>query len=96
MKRAILPLLLLGGLPAYAGATCYTVYDPQNRIVFRAPYTPVDLSGPITAAVRAKFPGGHMVISDEDLRCTLIEPNAPFDPFTGAVSERMPGYEAKK
>jgi hypothetical protein len=96
MKRALLPLVLLLGLPAYAGATCYTVYDAQNRIVFRAPYTPVDLTGPVASAVRAKFPGGHLVISDEDQRCTLIEPSAPVDPMTGAAVERVAGYDAKK
>ncbi len=96
MKRVLLPLVLLMGLPAYADAVCYTVYDAQNRIVFRAPYTPVDLSGPIAAAVKAVFPGGHMVISDEDARCTLIDPSAPFDPRTGAVTEAVAGYAQKK
>jgi hypothetical protein len=97
MKRATLAMvLLIGSLPAPAAAMCYTVYDAQNRIIYRAPYTPVDLSQSVTSAMKAKFAGAQLVISDDDTRCTLIEPSAPFDPFTGAAAERLPGYDAKK
>jgi len=97
MKRALmLSAVLLGGMPTYGSAMCYIVYDAQSRIVYRAPYTPINLSGPITPALRAKFPGGHMVIADDTTGCTLIDPSAPFDPFTGAATERMAGYDARK
>lgn len=97
MKRALmLSAVLLGGLPTYGSAMCYIVYDAQSRIVYRNTLTPVDLSGPITPALRAKFPGGQMVIMDDNTGCSPIDPSAPFDPFTGAATERMAGYDARK
>jgi len=97
MKRALMFLaVLLGGMPMYASAMCYIVYDAQSRIVYRNTSTPIDLSGPITPALRAKFPGGQLVITDDMTGCTPIDPSAPFDPFTGAAVERMAGYDARK
>jgi len=97
MKRALMFLaVLLGGMPTYGSAMCYIVYDAQSRIVYRNTSTPIDLSGPITPALRAKFPGGQLVITDDMTGCTPIDPSAPFDPFTGAAVERMAGYDARK
>jgi hypothetical protein len=97
MKRALmLSAVLLGGMPSYGAAMCYIVYDAQSRIVYRNTTTPVDLSGPISQAVRGKFPGAQMVITDDMTGCSPIDPSAPFDPFTGAAVERMAGYEPRK
>ena len=97
MKRALmLSAVLLGGMPSYGAAMCYVVYDAQSRIIYRNTTTPVDLSGPISQAVKAKFPGGQMVIVDDNSGCSPIDPSAPFDPFTGAAAERMAGYEPRK
>ena len=97
MKRALmLSAVLLGGMPTYGSAMCYIVYDAQTRIIYRNTTTPVDLSGPISQAVRAKFPGAQMIIMDDITGCSPIDPGAPFDPFTGAATERMAGYEARK
>lgn len=97
MKRAVmLAAVLLGGMPAYGSAMCYIVYDAQSRIIYRDTTTPVDLSGPISQAVKAKFPGAQMIIMDDITGCSPIDPGAPFDPFTGAATERMAGYEARK
>lgn len=97
MKRALmLSAVLLGGMPTYGSAMCYIVYDAQSRIVYRNTTTPIDLSGPITPALRAKFPGSLLVIMDDMTGCTPVDPSAPFDPFTGAAVERMQGYEARK
>ncbi len=97
MKRALmLAAVLLGGMPAYGSAMCYIVYDAQSRIIYRNTTTPVDLSGPISQAVRAKFASAQMVIVDDNSGCSAIDPSAPFDPFTGAAAERMAGYEPRK
>ncbi len=97
MKRALLlAAALLGGMPSYAAAMCYIVYDAQSRIIYRNTTTPIDLSGPITPALRAKFPGSQMVIMLDNTGCSPVDPGAPFDPFTGAAAERMAGYDAKK
>jgi hypothetical protein len=97
MKRALmLSAVLLGGMPTYGSAMCYVVYDAQSRIIYRNTTTPVDLSGPISQAVKAKFPGAQMIIMDDLSGCSPIDPSAPFDPFTGAAAERMAGYEPPK
>jgi hypothetical protein len=97
MKRALmLSAALLAGVPSYGAAMCYIVYDAQSRIIYRNTLTPVDLTGPISQAVRAKFPGAQMVIMDDMSGCTPIDPGAPFDPFTGAATERVAGYDARK
>jgi hypothetical protein len=97
LKRALLlAAVLLGGFPGYGAAMCYIVYDAQSRIVYRNTVTPIDLSGQITPALRAKFPGSLLVITDDMTGCTPVDPGAPFDPFTGAAAERMAGYEPRK
>jgi hypothetical protein len=97
LKRALmLSAALLGAAPASGFAMCYIVYDAQSRIVYRNTITPVDLSGAIAQAVRTKFPGGQMVIVDDNGGCAPVDPGAPFDPFTGAAVERMAGYDARK
>jgi hypothetical protein len=97
MKRALmLAAVLLGGIPVAASAMCYVVYDVQSRIIYRNTITPVDLSGTVTQAMRARFAGAQLVIMDDMTGCSPIDPGAPFDPFTGAAAERMAGYEPRK
>jgi hypothetical protein len=81
-------VLMIGVLPPHASASCFTVYDRANRIVYRDVLTPIDLSGPITEAMRAWFPGGHLVISGEARGCTPIDPQAPVDPMAGVPGRR--------
>ena len=72
MKRILAPLILLAGLlPPPALAVCFTVFD-GDRIVYRNLETPVDLSEPISDAMRDKYPRGQLIISPDDENCTLI------------------------
>ena len=72
MKRILAPLILLAGLvPLPALAVCFTVFD-GDRIVYRDLATPVDLSEPISDAMRVKYPSGQLIISTDDDNCTLI------------------------
>jgi hypothetical protein len=72
MKRILAPLILLAGLlPLPALAVCFTVFD-GDRIVYRNLATPVDLSEPISDAMRGTYPNGQLIISPEDDNCTLI------------------------
>jgi hypothetical protein len=74
MKRILAPLILLAGwLPLHATAVCFTVYE-GDRIVYRDTVTPIDLSGPISEALPAKYPGGRLLINPENDHCTLISP----------------------
>lgn len=71
--------LLFGLLSLQAAAACYTVFDKQDRIIYRDTATPVDLSGSIVDAVRARFPGAYLVISGETQNCVPVVPGSPVD-----------------
>jgi hypothetical protein len=80
----MIPLaLVLGCVPALVQAECYTVYDKAGRIVFRDTFIPVDLSKPVSEAVRTLFPGGHLVIAVDTGTCTPIAPSSPVSPMQG-------------
>lgn len=85
MTRIAILVALLGAFAAPASAECYTVYQ-RNIIVYRSDTTPIDLEGPIHAALQKRFPGGQLVISDAKL-CTYIDPSSPVDPTTGAAAD---------
>jgi hypothetical protein len=79
MKRILaLSVLLAGWLPLNAAAVCFTVLE-GTRIVYRDLVSPIDLSGPISEAMRYKYPGGQLLISTEDDLCTLITPTTAVD-----------------
>lgn len=67
--RAFAPLLPLTALlaaawPLGAAATCYTVYDTTNRVVFQATEPPVNMARELHDTVPARFgPGATMVFS---------------------------------
>lgn len=67
LKR--LKCLLLGSLLAtaslQAGATCYTVFDRYSRVIFQDATPPVDMAQPLHETVPQRFPGGHMIVSND-------------------------------
>jgi hypothetical protein len=86
MRRARLiamAVALTAAAPAWAN--CFTVFDRSNVIVYRSWITPIDLSGPISAALPARFPGGHLVISNDMTQCTPVEPSSPVNPMAGVL-----------
>jgi hypothetical protein len=56
-------------LPSLASANCYSIYDAQNRLAFQSTIAPVDLSARISEAMRARFPGGHLIMIPDDSDC---------------------------
>ena len=87
-KAAILLLLALGWLPAAASALCFTIYDRTSWIIYRSTLPPIDLSGSISQAMRAKFPGGQLVISNDMRLCTNIDPVTKVNPLAGEAIAR--------
>jgi hypothetical protein len=87
-QAAILLLLAFGWLPSFASAMCYTVYDRTSWIIYRSILPPIDLSGSISQAMRAKFPGGQLVISDDMRLCTDIDPVTKVNPLAGEAVAR--------
>ena len=64
----LLPLLGLASVQAFA---CYTVYGPNNRVLYQSDKPPVDMSRPLHETVPARFPGGQMVFDDSGV-CPVV------------------------
>lgn len=62
-------LAVLLVLPSLASANCYSIYDAKNRLAFQSTIAPVDLSTRISDSMRARFPGGHLVMIPDDGDC---------------------------
>jgi hypothetical protein len=60
------PLALLPGL---ASANCYSIYDAKNRLAFQSTVAPVDLSTRISESMRARFPGGFLIMIPDESDC---------------------------
>lgn len=89
MKQAAIFLLLaFGWLPSPASAMCFTIYDRANWIIYRSTMPPIDLSGSISQAMRAKFPGGQLVIANDMRLCTDIDPVTKVNPLAGEAIAR--------
>lgn len=71
MKAKLLVLcgLMLAGSQAMA---CYTVYDGNNRVVYRGLDAPVDMSLSLHEALAAKFPPGASLVFDQSPTCTPV------------------------
>ena len=66
---ALSSLAVLLVLPSLASANCYSIYDAKNRLAFQSTIAPVDLSTRISEAMRARFPGGHLIMVPDDSDC---------------------------
>ena len=67
MKRLKCLMLcsLLGTVSMQAGAGCYTVFDRYSRVIFQDATPPVDMARPLHETVPQRFPGGHLIVSDD-------------------------------
>src|SRR5215217_191207 len=68
-KLGLLCGLMLAGANAMA---CYTVYDTNNRVVYRGTETPVDMSVPLHQALRARYPAGSSLVFDQTQACAPV------------------------
>jgi hypothetical protein len=69
LKLGFLCGLLLAGANAMA---CYTVYDANNRVVYRGLETPVDMSLPLREALSGRFPAGSSMVFDQSATCSPV------------------------
>lgn len=77
--------VLCVGLLGHAYAGCYSVHDSTGKTVFRSAHAPVDLSGPMGDAVRARFgDGAHMVVNVVTEDCLPLSEDSAEKPFEGA------------
>lgn len=89
--------LLLAGANAMA---CYTVYDGNNRVVYRGVDAPVDMSMPLKEALATRFPAGASMVFNQGASCTPVSiaqvarPTGPMVPPNTIRMERT-GRTAK-
>jgi hypothetical protein len=81
--------VLFGLLLASANAmACYTVYDGNNRVVYRGLQAPVDMSLPLHQALEGRFPPGASLVFDQSPVCSPVgiaqvaRPTGPMVPST--------------
>lgn len=53
-------------------ATCYTVYDKFDKIVYKSSEPPFDLSTSISEGIQSKYPGGYLIKTESRI-CYLPE-----------------------
>ena len=82
LKLGFLCGLLLAGANAMA---CYTVYDANNRVVYRGLETPVDMSLPLREALSGRFPAGSSMVFDQSATCSPVGIAQVARPSTSAV-----------
>lgn len=68
---------------SWQALACYTVYNANNRIMYRGENAPVDMSLPLHDTLPQRFPGGQMVFDNGS--CALA-PVAALAPRSSAAS----------
>jgi hypothetical protein len=90
-KLGVLCGLMLAGSHAMA---CYTVYDGNNRVIYRGLDAPVDMSLSLHEAIAARFPAGSSLVFDQAPTCTPVSiaqvarPTGPMVPVNTIRMER--------
>jgi hypothetical protein len=90
-KMMVLGGLLLAGANAMA---CYTVYDGNNRVVYRGQDAPVDMSLPLHQALAERFPAGASMVFNQTATCTpvrIAQVARPTGPMVPPNTIRMEG-----
>jgi hypothetical protein len=102
MKRLLqCGVFLLGLLPLAGNATCYTVYNKNERVIFQSANAPVDMTQvAITLELRSKFGADAVMIFNRNPNCSEIvalEEPAPvltLPPKTAAPKPAVPASAA--
>ncbi len=63
---------LVCSLPTLSLAYCFSVYSPQNQLVYQSTSTPVDLSRQISAGLRERYPNHHLVFVPYESSCAEV------------------------
>lgn len=76
MIRDIFAASILISMMSTASGMCYTVYEPNDQILVRSITAPVDLSLPLSVAVKDRFANGYLVASADNSACSEIDNTA--------------------
>jgi hypothetical protein len=63
---------LLCAIPSLSFANCYSIYSPQDQLVYRSTVVPIDLSLPISDGLKARFPNHQLVFVANETMCTEV------------------------
>jgi hypothetical protein len=83
-------------LTSNATATCYSIYDASDSVIYQSSMTPIDLSQPIAQEMARRFPIGHRLLITETSLCEVFRPSTaspavflygnPINGTNGAIS----------
>lgn len=65
MRASPFLLIALSVVPPSAGASCFTMLDRQDTVVYQSSVPPIDLSQPISQEMSVKFPGRFLIFTDD-------------------------------
>ncbi len=77
---ALLAAVAVLAAPALARASCYSIYDTQNRMVLQSTVAPIDLSKHISTAMHTRFPGYFFVMVPDDSDCHEVRTGITVSP----------------
>ena len=93
MRKAILTVAVPAILfPVVTFASCFSVVDWGNNLVYQSVVPPIDLSLPVSVGMAQRFPGQFLIIAD-NVRCSeirespaarLVEMGSPANAASGA------------
>ncbi len=92
MIRGILAASILIAMMSTASGMCYTVYGPNDQILVRSITAPVDMSLPLSVAVKDRFANGYLVASADNSACSEIDNTAML--ASGTSSKKLSGKVA--
>ena len=96
-STALLMLALSLTAAAPARAACYTIYSPQNTVVYQSGEPPVDLSRTISSQMALRYPRHHLVMVNDSNACPLVLPRGrttsqPLDSASGETLVDSPMF----
>lgn len=62
--------LLLCSIPSLSFAYCFSIYSPQDQLVYRSTVVPIDLSLQLSEGLKVRFPNHHLVFVADESACT--------------------------
>ncbi len=92
---SVIALSLTAAPPAWAA--CYTIYSPQNTVVYQSGEPPVDLSRTISSQMALRYPRHHLVMVNDSSACPLVLPRGrtasqPLDSASGETLVDSPMF----
>lgn len=84
-------------IASQAAAQCYTIYDPQNKVLYSGAKSPVPMTLPLHQTLPAIFPNGSMVFDLTASNCAELDTRPSVDlPFASPQKQANDALEVLK